>query len=132
MELTFSSKTNSLRRIDVSLETRQDVQDVIITVAVSDSTDVAEDILHFVDIGNKECFAPLLYVCFDLLRLGVMEELSWQHGLNDFYIPYNIQVSRTIRAKLVALEKEVKKRSKEELPESRKKLRLRLPTLPLI
>jgi len=61
-----------------------------------------------------------------------MEELSWQHGLNDFYIPYNIQVSRTIRAKLVALEKEVKKRSKEELPENRKKLRLRLPTLPLI
>jgi len=60
MELTFSSKTNSLRRIDVSLEIRQDVQDVIITVAVSDSTDVAEDIFHFVDIGNKECFAPLL------------------------------------------------------------------------
>ena len=90
-------------------------KDVIITVTVSGSTDVADDISHFVDsIGNKECFAPLLYVCFDQSRLDVVEELSWQRGLNDFYIPYNIQVSRTMRAKLVALEKEVKEHSKEE------------------
>ena len=112
MEVTFTSKKNSLRRIDVSLETRQDI---IITVAISGFTDVAEDIFHFVDIGNKECFAPLLYVCFDPLRLDVMEELSWQHGLNDFYMLYNIQVSRTIRGeKLAALEKEVRERSKKE------------------
>ena len=90
-------------------------KDVIITAAVSGSTDVAEDLLsYFVDIGNKECFAALLYVCFDLLRPDVVEELSWQHGLNDFYMPYKIQVSRTMREKLVALEKEVKERSKKE------------------
>jgi len=104
----------------------------VITVAVSGSTDIADDISHFVDIGNKECFAPLLYVCFDQLRLDVVEELSWQRGLNDFYIPYNIQAPRTICAKLVALEKRSRNAPKRNLPESRKKLRLRLSTLPFI
>ncbi|KIK31690.1 hypothetical protein CY34DRAFT_764410, partial [Suillus luteus UH-Slu-Lm8-n1] len=45
---------------------------------------------------------------------NVVEELSWQHDLNDFYMPYKIQVSRTMREKLAALEKEVKERTKKE------------------
>ncbi|KAI5995696.1 hypothetical protein EDD15DRAFT_622463 [Pisolithus albus] len=85
-------------------------------LATSASTEVAEDILsYFVDIGNKECFAATLFVCFDLLRPDVVEELSWQHGLNDFYMPYKIQVARTMRERLAALEKEVRERSKKEI-----------------
>jgi len=61
---------------------------LFITAAVSGFTDVAEDVLsHFVDIGDKECFAALLYDCFDLLCPDVVEELSWQHGHNNFYMP---------------------------------------------
>lgn len=76
-------------------------RDAIVTAATSASTEVAEDLLsYFVDIGNKECFAAVLFVCFDLLRPDIVEELSWQHGLNDFYIPYKIQVSRTMREKV--------------------------------
>ena len=76
-------------------------KDAIITASASASIEVAEDLLsYFVDIGNKECFAAVLYVCFDLLRPDVVEELSWQHGLNDFYMPYKIQVSRTMREKV--------------------------------
>ena len=56
----------------------------------------------------------MLYLCFDLLRPDIVEELSWQHGLNDFYMPYKIQVSRTMREKLAVLEKEVKEHSKKE------------------
>ncbi|KAI0044509.1 clathrin heavy chain 1 [Auriscalpium vulgare] len=90
-------------------------KDAMVTAATSNSTDVAEDLLsYFVDIGNKECFAALLYICFDLLRADVVEELSWQHGLNDFYMPYKIQNQRTLVEKLAALEKEVKERSKKE------------------
>ncbi|KAF8199169.1 hypothetical protein BJ912DRAFT_951141 [Pholiota molesta] len=78
-------------------------------------TEVAEELLsYFVDIGNKECFAALLYICFDLLRSDVVEELSWQHGLNDFYMPYKIQVQRSLVEKLAQLEKEVKERSKKD------------------
>ena len=76
-------------------------RDAIITAATSALTEIAEDLLsYFVDIGNKECFAATLYVCFDLMRPDVVEELSWQHGLNDFYMPYKIQASRTMRERV--------------------------------
>lgn len=69
----------------------------MVTAAVSNSTDVAEELLsYFVDIGNRECFAAMLYICFDLLRADIVEEVSWQHGLNDFYMPYKIQIQRTL------------------------------------
>ena len=72
-------------------------KDAIVTASSSNSVEVAEDLLtYFVDIGNKECFAAVLYVCFDLLRSDVVEELSWRHGLNDFYMPYKIQNQRTL------------------------------------
>lgn len=73
----------------------------MVTAAASGSTEVAEELLsYFVDIGNKECFAALLFICFDLLRADIVEELSWQHGLNDFYMPYKIQVSRSLVEKV--------------------------------
>jgi clathrin heavy chain len=65
----------------------------VITAAVSGSTEVAEKLIsYFVDIGNKGSFAALLFICFDLVRSDIVEELSRQHGLNDFYMPYKIQV----------------------------------------
>jgi clathrin heavy chain len=68
----------------------------MVTASVSASTEVVEDLLtYFVDIGNRECYAAMLYICFDLLRSDIVEELSWQHGLNDFYMPYKIQIQRT-------------------------------------
>jgi clathrin heavy chain len=68
----------------------------MITASFSGSTEVAEELLsYFVDIGNKECFGALLYICFDLLHPDLVEELSWQHGLNDFYMPYKIQIERS-------------------------------------
>lgn len=73
----------------------------MITAATSATIEVSEDLLgYFVDIGNKECFAATLYICFDLLREDVVEELSWQHGLNDFYMPYKIQKKRSLVEKV--------------------------------
>ena len=73
----------------------------MITAAFSGEPEVAEELLsYFVDIGNKECFAALLYICFDLLSPDVVEELSWQHALNDFYMPYRIQVQRSLVEKV--------------------------------
>ena len=72
-------------------------KDAMVTAAASGESSVAEDLLsYFVDIGNKECFAATLYCCFDLLRADVVEEMSWQHGLNDFYMPYKIQRTRSL------------------------------------
>lgn len=76
-------------------------KDAIITASVSASTEVAEDLLsYFVDIGNRECFAATLFSCYDLVRPDVVMELTWQHGLNDFYMPYKIQSQRTLVEKV--------------------------------
>ncbi len=46
------------------------------TAAVSKETAVAEELVsYFVDIGNKDCFAASLYICFDLLRADIVAEL---------------------------------------------------------
>lgn len=90
-------------------------KDAMVTAATSSLTEVAEELLtYFVDIGNKECFASLLYICFDLLRSDVVEELSWQHALNDFYMPYKIQSQRHLVDRLAVLEKEVHERSRKD------------------
>jgi clathrin heavy chain len=76
-------------------------EDAIVTAAASNSVEVAEDLLtYFVVIGNRECFAAMLYACFDLLRSDVVMDLSWQHGLNDFYMPYHIQNQRMLVEKV--------------------------------
>jgi len=106
------------RKWDESLSlSKQDklFKDAIITAATSNSTEVAEELLtYFVEIGNKECFAVMLYACFDLLRPDIVEELSWQHALNDFYMPYKLQSQRHLADKLAVLEKEVKERAKKD------------------
>ncbi|KAJ7107236.1 hypothetical protein C8R43DRAFT_1045156 [Mycena crocata] len=78
------------------------------TASLSASTEVVEELLsYFADIGNKECFSALL-----------RPELSWQHGLNDFYMPYKVQLAQ--------LEKEVKEWSKKDKRKMCKRSRQRL------
>jgi hypothetical protein len=39
-------------------------QDAIVTASISASTEITEELLsYFVNIGNNECFAVLLYIC---------------------------------------------------------------------
>jgi clathrin heavy chain len=42
----------------------------------------------------------MLYACFDLLRSDIVIDLSWQHSLNDFYMPYRIQQQRSMLDKV--------------------------------
>lgn len=34
----------------------------------------------------------MLYACYDLIRPDVILEMSWRHGLNDFTMPYMINM----------------------------------------
>ena len=69
---------------------------------------MAEELLsYFVDTGNKECYAAMLFACYDLLAPDVVMEVAWRHALNDFTKPYEIQQAYDARAKLRALEKQV-------------------------
>lgn len=90
-------------------------QDAMDTAAESKNAETAEELLvYFIQEGCKESFAACLYICFDLLRPDVVMELSWRHGLNDFSMPYMIQVSRQTLTKLKALEEADSIRSTKE------------------
>ncbi|KAK9455049.1 hypothetical protein V1511DRAFT_510868 [Dipodascopsis uninucleata] len=93
-------------------------KDAIETAATSGKSEVAEELLrYFVEVGNKECYAAMLYTCYELIREDVVAELNWRHGLNDFTMPYHINKRREQQEKLHELEnyvQEQKKKSQEE------------------
>nr|CAG8563230.1 8822_t:CDS:10 [Entrophospora candida] len=90
-------------------------KDAIETASESRSTEVAEELLeYFVQIGNKECFTSCLFVCYDFVRPDIVLELAWRHGLNDFAMPYLIQVLREFSLKVDSLEKANAERSAKE------------------
>ena len=48
------------------------------TAAQSGEPEIAEELLHFfVDQGERECFAALLYTCYELIKPDVALEVSW-------------------------------------------------------
>ena len=90
-------------------------RDAIETASHSGSSEVAEELLtYFVDTGNRECYAAMLFACYDLLSPDVVMEVSWRHALNDFTMPYQIQHTRNTQAKLAALEKEMRERAAKD------------------
>ena len=60
------------------------LQDAMETTAQSEDKDIAEELLRFfVDSGEKECFAALLFTCYDLIKPDVALEVrccpaSWR------------------------------------------------------
>jgi clathrin heavy chain len=62
---------------------------------------------QFVDVGNRECYVGMLYACYDLIRPDVILELSWRHGLNDFTMPYMINLLSQQTKKLALLQADV-------------------------
>lgn len=90
-------------------------RDAIETASYSGVPEVAEELLeYFVDTGNKECYAAMLFACYDLLAPDFVMEVSWRHALSDFTMPYQIQQARDTRTKLLALEKEVRERAAKD------------------
>ncbi|KAI0013525.1 clathrin heavy chain [Xylariaceae sp. FL0662B] len=68
-------------------------KDAIETAAISSKPEVIDELLrYFVDIGSRECYVGMLYACYDLIRPDLILELSWRHGLNDFTMPYMINL----------------------------------------
>lgn len=90
-------------------------KDAIDTASISGKQDVAEDLLrYFVDIGNKECYVATLFTCYEQIRQDVVTELSWRHGLNDYTMPYLINIQREQNALLMRLNKENEERKEKE------------------
>ncbi len=73
---------------------------------------------QFVDIGHRECYAGMLYACEELIRPDLVLELSWRHGLNDFTMPYmiNLLAQQTKEIATLKADNEARK-SKEKAQE---------------
>ncbi|CAO3637493.1 unnamed protein product [Mucor fragilis] len=83
-------------------------KDAMETAAESKDREVAEELLqYFIEVGKRECFAAMLYTCYDLMRPDVVMELSWRHGLNDFAMPYMINTMKEQFTKISTLDKEM-------------------------
>ncbi|KFA62831.1 hypothetical protein S40285_03810 [Stachybotrys chlorohalonatus IBT 40285] len=92
-------------------------KDAIETAAISNKTEIVEDLLrYFVDIGHRECYAGMLYACNELIRPDLVVELSWRHGLNDFTMPYMINVlsQQTKELALLKADNEARKAKEKE------------------
>lgn len=90
-------------------------KDAIETAAISGKTDVVEELIrYFVDIGSRECYVGMLYACYDLLRPDLILELSWRHGLNDFTMPYMINMLSQQTKELATLKADNEARKAKE------------------
>ncbi|KAG0165695.1 hypothetical protein DFQ28_008457 [Apophysomyces sp. BC1034] len=84
-------------------------KDAMETAAESKDREVAEELLqYFIEVGKRECFAAMLYTCYDLMRPDIVMELAWRNGLNDFAMPYMINIMKEQFTKIELLDKDVK------------------------
>jgi clathrin heavy chain len=108
-------------------------KDAIETAAISGKSDVVEEllryvscdpficrysqhtnVLQFVDIGSRECYVGMLYACYDLIRLDLVMEISWRHGLTDFTMPFMINFLSQQAAAIDILKKDNEERKSRE------------------
>ena len=79
--------------------------DAMATCAASGDTNLAEELLRFfVSDGRYECFAAHLFTCYPLLRPDLVLELSWRNGIQDFAMPYMVQVMKDYTEAVDALQ----------------------------
>lgn len=113
------------------LKTDQLWNDAIETATVSNSVDIAEDLLtYFVETGNNEAFIALLFSAYELVRYDKVSELSWLHDLNDYTKPYQIAIERERSENLAKLLADLKVRedaaAKDDEPSAQGQQRLLL------
>ena len=112
-------------------------KDAIETAAMSGKSDVVEELLRyvgvqyyhfvhtcllylqFVDIGSRECYVGMLYACYDLIRLDVVMELSWRHGLTDFTMPFMINFMSQQASAIEVLKRDNEERKAREAKEQK-------------
>ena len=56
----------------------------------------------------------MLYACYDLIRLDVVMEISWRHGLTDFTMPFLINFMSQQVAAIETLTKDNEERKARE------------------
>jgi len=103
-------KQNKRWKQSVELSKQDKVyKDAIDTASASADPELVRELLDFfltsADGGaDGECFAATLFTCYDLVDADVVMELAWRNKLTDFAMPYMIQHTRDLNARVCALE----------------------------
>eukprot|EP01027_Heterolobosea_sp_BB2_P023662 GEZU01035605.1.p1 GENE.GEZU01035605.1~~GEZU01035605.1.p1 ORF type:complete len:1686 (+),score=716.16 GEZU01035605.1:148-5205(+) len=91
--------------------------DAMETASASRDPELADSLLRFfVENGLNECFAACLFTCYDLIRPDVAMELAWRYKINDFAMPYLIQVTREYTSKVDELYTAHKQAKEQQQP----------------
>merc|ERR1712072_274857 len=113
-------KQNKRWKQSVELSKQDKVyKDAIDTAAASNDRELVRELLDFFltssdGAADGECFAATLFTCYDLIDADVVMELAWRNKLTDFAMPYMIQHSRDLSARVSALESKLSTTESEE------------------
>ncbi|KAI9336615.1 hypothetical protein DFJ73DRAFT_646661 [Zopfochytrium polystomum] len=109
-------KRNKRWRQSINLSKKDKLyKDAMEAVAESKDGDLAEELLlYFIEIDRKDCFAACLYTAYDMLKPDLVLELAWRHRIQDFAMPFLVQVLREYSTKIDLLEKANNERSQKE------------------
>jgi len=72
-------------------------KDAIETVSESNHIELAEALLrYFMETGERELFASMLYTCYSLIKPDVAMEIAWRFGLQEYVMPYFVQFMKDL------------------------------------
>jgi len=81
-------------------------KDSIETVSESGDMKLTEELLRFfMETGEKELFASMLYTCYELIKPDVAMEIAWRFGLNEYAMPYFIQFMKDLSSRVEGVQK---------------------------
>jgi clathrin heavy chain len=81
-------------------------KDSIETVSESKDMKLTEELLRFfMETGEKELFASMLYTCYELIKPDVAMEVSWRFGLTEYVMPYFIQFMKDLSSRVEGVQK---------------------------
>ena len=105
-------------------------QDAMETANQSASAELIEELLRFfIEIKDKEAFCACTYICYSYLPPDVVMELSWRAGYFDFAMPFFIQSTKDMHARLTQLEKKSSAKEKKEEEKAEQQMRAPLEAL---
>jgi len=82
-------------------------KDAIETVSESNEMELAEQLLwFFMETGERELFASMLYTCYSLIKPDVAMEVAWRFGLQEYVMPYFIQFMKDLSDQVATVKKE--------------------------
>jgi clathrin heavy chain len=81
-------------------------KDSIETVSESKDIRLTEDLLRFfMETGEPELFASMLYTCYELIKPDVAMEVAWRFDLIEYAMPYYIQFMKDLSSKVDVVQK---------------------------